>query len=177
MAVFVVLMAVCSPRLARAQISGTITGTVTDESGAVVSAAAVTITNVGTNVVARTVTTGSTGIYVAEALPVGTYQVSVTASGFQTATSSNLILNVTDRLEVNFSLRLGKTTQTVEVKAVATQVQTQSGELSQIVSTQQISELPILDRNFMGLQQTVPGAIRVLEMSWAKASTTKKATM
>jgi hypothetical protein len=157
----VALIAICSSGLALAQTSGTITGTVTDESGAVVSDAVVTITNVGTGVVARTITTGSTGIYVAEALPVGTYQVSITASGFQTAVSSNLLLNVTDRLEVNFSLKLGKTKQTVEVTAVAAQVQTQSGELSQTVSTQQISQLPILDRNFMELQQTVPGAIKV----------------
>jgi len=157
----VALITICIPRLAKAQTSGTITGTITDESGAVISGATVTITNVGTGVVARTITTGSAGIYVAEALPVGTYQVSVAASGFQTAVSSNLILNVTDRLEVNFSLKLGKTRSTVEVTAVAAQVQTQSGEMSQTVSTQQISQLPILDRNFMELQQTVPGAIKV----------------
>ncbi len=92
------LMAVCSCRLAQAQTAGTITGTVTDESGALVPNATVTITNVGTGVVARTITTGSTGIYVAEALPVGLYQVSVSASGFQPITSSNITLNVADRL-------------------------------------------------------------------------------
>ena len=143
------------------QTSGTITGTVIDQSKAAIPGATVTVTNVGTGVAARTVTTGSSGIYVAEALPVGTYQVSVSASGFQSATSSNITLNVADRLEVNFSLELGKTKQTVEVIATAPQVQTQSGAVSQTVSTEKVSELPILDRNFMELQQTVPGAIKI----------------
>jgi len=147
--------------VAWAQTAGTVTGTVTDESGAVVPGASVTITNVGTGVVARNTVTGPSGIYVAEALPVGTYQVSVAASGFQSGASSNFILNVADRVEVNFTLKLGKAKQTVEVIAAAAQVQTQSGEVSQTVSTEQISQLPILDRNFMELQQTVPGAIKV----------------
>jgi len=143
------------------QTSGTISGTVTDQSGSAIAGAKVTVTNVGTGVAARTVTTGPSGIYVAEALLVGTYQVSVSASGFQPTTSSNITLNVADRLEVNFSLQLGKIQQKVEVTATAPQVQTQSGETSQTVSTEQISQLPILDRNFMELQQTVPGAIKV----------------
>ena len=144
-----------------AQTSGTITGTVTDQSRSAIAGATVTITNVGTGVVARTVGTGGTGIFVAEALPVGTYQVSVSASGFQRAVSSTITLNVADRLEVNFSLELGKTQQSVEVSATPPQVQTQSGDVSQTVSTEKISQLPILDRNFMELQQMVPGAIKV----------------
>ena len=143
------------------QTSGTITGTVTDQSGAAVPDATVTVTNVGTGVVARTGTTGSGGIFVAEALPIGTYQLSVSAGGFQSAATSNIALNVADRLEVNFTLKLGKTRQTLEVIATPPQVQTQSGEASQTVSTEQVSQLPILDRNFMELQQTVPGAIKV----------------
>jgi len=156
-----VLAVLWSCSLATAQTAGTITGTVTDESGAVVPGANVKITNVGTGVLARTTVTGPSGIFVAEALPVGTYQVSVEASGFQSAASSNVALNVADRLEVNFTLKLGKTQQSVEVTATAAQVQTQSGEVSQTVSTEQISQLPILDRNFMELQQTVPGAIKI----------------
>ena len=149
------------PLAASAQTSGTISGTVTDQSSSAIPGAAVTITNVGTGVVARTIATGQNGIYVAEALPIGTYRVSVSAAGFQPGTSSDITLNVADRLEVNFSLQVGQTRQTVEVTATPPQVQTQSGEASQTVSTEQISQLPILDRNFMELQQTVPGAIKV----------------
>jgi len=149
------------PLMVSGQTSGTISGTVTDQSGAALPGATVTITNVGTGVVARTVTTGPRGIYVAEDLLVGTYRVSVAATGFQSAASSNTILNVADRLEVNFSMQLGKVQQNVEVTATASIVQTQSGETSQTVSNEQISQLPILDRNFMELQQMVPGAIKV----------------
>ena len=149
------------PSMVSGQTSGTISGTVTDQSAGALAGAVVTVTNVGTGVVARTVTTGSRGIYVAEDLLVGTYRVSVVATGFQSAASSNIVLNVADRLEVNFSMQLGKVQQNVEVTAAAPVVQTQSGETSQTVSNEQISQLPILDRNFMELQQMVPGAIKV----------------
>ena len=149
------------PLTACGQTSGTITGTVNDPSGSAIPDATVTITNVGTGVVARTLTTGSGGIYVAESLPVGTYQVAVASRGFQTGVSANLTLNVADRLGVNFTLKLGMTSQKVEVTGAAPQVQTQSGAISDTVSTEQVSQLPILDRNFMELQATVPGAIKV----------------
>ena len=148
------------PWVANGQTSGTITGTITDPSGAVIPNVTVTITNLGTGVVARTLKTGADGIYVAEALPVGTYQVTAEASGFQKVTSSRIALNVADRLGVNFTLKLSSNTQTVEVTAAAQQVETQSGEVSQTVSTVQITQLPILDRNFMELQQVVPGATK-----------------
>jgi len=157
LAVFAVLLRI---QLGFCQTAGTITGTVLDSSGSVVPGASVMITNVDKGVVARSITTGPGGIYVAEALPVGTYQVSVTAAGFQTTVSSNVMLNVADRLEVNFSLKVGTTKQTVEVTGTVAQVQTQTGEVSQVVSTTQMSQLPIVDRNFMELQQTVPGAIK-----------------
>jgi Carboxypeptidase regulatory-like domain/TonB-dependent Receptor Plug Domain len=144
-----------------AQTSGTISGTVTDQSGSVLPGATVTIKNVGTGVIARTVSTSPRGLYVAEALLVGTYQITVTATGFQPTTTSNIILNVADRLEVNFTMRVGEVQQRVEVSAAAPLVQTQSGETSETVSTAQMSQLPILDRNFMELQQMVPGAIKV----------------
>ena len=157
LAVFAILLGI---QLAYCQTAGTITGTVLDSSGSVVPGASVTITNVDKGVVARSITTGAGGIYVAEALPVGTYQVSVSAAGFQTTVSSNVMLNVADRLEVNFSLKVGTTKQTVEVTGTVAQVQTQTGEVSQIVSTTQMSQLPIVDRNFMELQQTVPGSVK-----------------
>ncbi|HLI34126.1 MAG TPA: TonB-dependent receptor [Terriglobia bacterium] len=142
------------------QTSGTITGIVTDQSGASIPNAIITVTNVGTGVVARTLKTGADGIYVAEALPVGTYQIAASAAGFQRATSARIVLNVADRVSVNFRLKLASSTQTVEVTAAIQQVETQTGELSHTVSTEQITQLPILDRNFMELQQVVPGATK-----------------
>ncbi len=154
----VVLMAVCSYRLAQAQTAGTITGTVTDESGAVVPGATITITNEGTGTVARTVQSNDSGTYVAEALPVGTYQVAVQASGFARAVRSGIVLNVADRLAINFALKVGAVTQSVDVTAAPPVIESQTGEQSQLISTQQISEIPILGRNFMQLQQMVAGA-------------------
>ncbi len=153
------IITLCSVRLAEAQTAnGTITGTVTDESGAVVPNAAVTITNTLTGVVARTVQTNSSGVYVAEALPVGTYQVAVEAAGFERSIRTGIALNVADRLGADFALKVGAVTQSVEVKAEAAAVETQTGEQSALVTTQQLAELPMLGRNFFQLQQVLPGA-------------------
>ncbi len=86
-----VCLLVCTPQVMHAQITGAITGTIVDQSGAVVPNASITITNTATAVVARTLTTGPSGTYVAEALPVGTYQVAVEARGFQRAVRSGII--------------------------------------------------------------------------------------
>lgn len=146
-------------RLAEAQnAEGTITGTVTDETAAVVPNATVTITNTLTGAVARTTETNASGIYVAGALPVGTYQVAVEARGFQRAVRTGITLNVADRLGVDFVLKIGAVTQSVEVKAEAATVETQTGEQSTLVTTQQLGELPMLGRNFFQLQQLLPGA-------------------
>src|SRR2546426_4592505 len=158
-AVFVVaLLAVCASSRTQAQTAGTITGTVTDPTGAVVPSAKVTITNTGTGTVARTLQTNGSGAYVAEALPVGTYQVAIEASGFQRAVRDGVALNVADRLGINFVLRLGTVGNSIVVTAAAPVIQSQTGEQSQLISSQQISEIPILGRNFMQLQQMVPGA-------------------
>jgi hypothetical protein len=158
--VLVLLILMGLPGRIFAQVTGTITGTVTDETGAVVPDATITITNMNTGVVTRTLQTTSAGVYVAEALPVGTYSVNVRAQGFQSATQSNIALNVADRLAVNFALKVGQITQHIEVTALPPVVETESGEQSQIVSTRQITEIPILGRNFLLLQQLVPGASR-----------------
>ena len=157
--VFLILVSV-SPRGMLAQTSGTLTGTVTDETSAVIPNANLTITNSDTGVVVRSVQTSSAGVYIAEALPVGTYEVGVEAQGFQSAVRSRLVLNVADRLAVNFTLKVGQVTQKVEVTAIAQLVETESGEQSKIVDTRQIMDLPILGRNFMLLQQMIPGASR-----------------
>jgi hypothetical protein len=145
--------------LSRAQTAGTITGTISDESGAVVPNATVTITNTLTGVVVRTLQSGSSGVYDAEALPVGTYQVAAEASGFGRSVRSGITLNVADRVEIDFVMKVGAVSKTVEVKAEAgAVVQTQTGDQSQLIATSQISELPILGRSFMQLQQLVPGS-------------------
>jgi hypothetical protein len=157
-AIVVVLALLSSSRTARGQTAGTITGSVTDESGAVVPAATITITNTGTGTVARTLQSNDSGVYVAEALPVGTYEIAVQASGFTRTVRSGIALSVADRLAINFVIKVGAVTQSVDVTAAPPVIESQTGEQSQLISTQQIAEIPILGRNFMQLQQLVPGA-------------------
>ncbi len=142
-----------------AQITGAITGTVVDTSGAVVPNAAVVIRNLGTGS-ERTATTEANGRFLVEALPVGMYQVDVTAQGFKKAVRAGLQLNVADRLAVDFRLELGQMTETISVTAEAPLVKTETGDLSYLVTTQQITELSINNRNFLSVQQLIPGASR-----------------
>lgn len=155
----IVIAILAGVRSASAQTtgSGTITGTVVDTSGAVVPNASVMVTNTSTGAITRLVTNPS-GIYVAPALPIGTYQVAVTARGFQRSLRTGIVLNIASQVGVNFVLKIGKTTQTVEVKATPAMLQTQSGAQSTLITTRQLSQLPILGRNIFQLQQLIPGA-------------------
>src|SRR6516225_5655970 len=139
-----------------AQSTGAIVGTVTDPSGAVVAGATVRIANTGTGVV-RTVTTNASGNYVAEALPVGTYDLVVEQTGFKSFTHKGITLNVADRLTVDDRLELGSATQAVTVTAEAVQVQRETGEVSYLVGGQQITELALNGRNFISLLSLTPG--------------------
>src|SRR5579875_2850930 len=96
-------------------ISGTITGTVRDSSGAVVPDATITVTNSAQNIVVFSAKTNSTGEYTAPFVPVGTYTVSAEAPGFKKADHSNLKLNVNQNLTVDIVLEPGSTQQTVNV--------------------------------------------------------------
>jgi carboxypeptidase family protein len=99
------------------QVTGNISGTVKDSSGAVVPNATVTITNTDKNVVVRTTKTSDVGQYSAPLLPVGTYAVTVEANGFTKMSRNSIALNVNDVLTVDFSLQVGGTEQTVTVEA------------------------------------------------------------
>src|SRR4051812_50100339 len=99
------------------ETTGTILGTVSDKTGAVVNGATVTVTNVERNTVIRTVKSESGGHYVAALLPVGHYNVSVTAPGFKTFETKGIELNVSDRLAVNPKLDPGGISEVVTVTA------------------------------------------------------------
>ena len=142
-----------------AQSTGAITGTVTDNTEAVVAGATVTVRDTGTGI-ERTVQTNSVGQYVAEALAIGTYEVSVSAPGFKKSTRGGIELNVAARLGINFSLAVGEVSETVDVTAEAPVVQTEKGDVSHVVSTRQITDLSVNGRTFLMLQQLVPGSSR-----------------
>jgi hypothetical protein len=126
--------------------TGSITGTVTDPTGAVVSGAKVTATDTSTGAV-RTATTGSNGGYNLSNLPPAPYEVSISAPGFSTFKRA-VTVTVASVNEVSARMTVGAIGTTVEVVGSGTtQVETQSSELSQEVNVQQVAELPSLSRN------------------------------
>ena len=127
--------------------TGSITGTVTDPTGAVVSGATITATNTATGAV-RTATTNASGSYTISSLSPAPYQVVISATGF-VPFKRGLTVQVASLTEVSARMSVAATGTTVEVTAGAgaVEVETQSSELSQMVSAQQVAELPSLNRN------------------------------
>jgi len=141
-----------------AQAVGSITGTVTDPSGAVVAGATVTATRVETGVGQTTVAT-STGAYTLPRLPVGTYTVVAQAPGFKSATAEGITLDVAQQRAVDFKLAVSGVTTTVEVNAAPPLLNTTNATLAQIVSTEQVENLPLNGRNIEGLMTMQPGIV------------------
>jgi hypothetical protein len=135
----------------------TIVGTVTDPSGAAVANATITITNTETGV-ARTLPSNGDGEYVAPDLNIGRYNVRVSAAGFKVGEQKNLVLAVGDRTRVDFKLQVGNTQETITVEANAVAVQTDSGEVSNVITGQQITELATNGRSLYELFALAPGA-------------------
>lgn len=135
----------------------TILGTVTDPSSSVVPNVKLRITHVETGEV-RNATTNDTGQYVAADLPIGRYNVSAQGSGFKMAEHKDVVLSVADRARVDFQMQLGSTTETVTVEANVVRVQTDTGEVSSVVTGQQISQLATNGRNVFALEALTPGA-------------------
>ena len=138
--------------------TGTISGSVTDQSGAVVPHAAVTVTNVGTSV-ARTLQTDSGGDFVASALPFGTYVVSATAKGFGEAKSGSVVLNVGATVHVNLALTVAAAEEKVEVTGTATTVNTTSPTAGATLDSNQVTNLPINGRDVSDFLEIAPGSV------------------
>src|SRR5579885_393951 len=128
---------------ARPQAAGTasIQGTVTDQTGAVVQNAAVTITDNATAVKHNT-TTGADGLYSFPNIPVGVYTLDVIAPGFQHYTQANIVLEVGSSISVNAALSIGAADQHVEVKAEGLALQTEDSSFKQTIDQQTVTEMP-----------------------------------
>jgi hypothetical protein len=136
--------------------TGTITGTVTDSSGAILVGGSVTVTNEGTNV-AQTTTTDVQGRYSVPDLPVGVYDITATLTGFQTVNHRGITLAVGATPVVDFALPVGKVSETVNVEGEVSQVETQTAAVSSLVSSQQVSQLPLNGRDYTQLIELAPG--------------------
>ncbi len=153
----VLLVVVALTAAAGAQeITGTITGLVKDQSGALIPGATVTLMNTNTNVVVRTLKTDSGGEYTAPLLPIGRYKVIVKAGGFADS-AKEVVLDVNDKLTLNFSMQIGAATTEVTVEAVGAQVDQQDATAAGLVTGTQIRELALNSRNYEQLLVLQPG--------------------
>ena len=125
--------------------TATVRGTVTDQTKAVVPGVTVTVTNNDTGLSHETTTTGD-GIYTVPELPVGRYTIKVELPGFKTATRTDIVLNVADDRAVDFVLLPGGLNETVSVVAESTPVKTVGGDVSGVITGQQVRELPLNGR-------------------------------
>jgi len=144
--------------VAGAQLStGTILGTITDSSGAVVSGATVTVTNIATEQ-HRIAKTDATGDYSVPDLVAGHYIITVTHAGFNTATVADFELQVAQRASINSILHVGTTTERVVVASSAIQLlNTQSSSVGQVIDTKSVAAMPLNGRDFWQLTQLTPG--------------------
>ncbi|HEU4635079.1 MAG TPA: TonB-dependent receptor, partial [Edaphobacter sp.] len=155
----VLLLVVCGA-VSRAQtITGSINGTVTDPSGAVVPNAQVTATNVDTNV-ATQATTNNDGIYNIRFLQIGHYKVDITAAGFATSTYGPFTLETGQNAKVDGKLSLESQQQKVSVEAETVPlINTESPVLSTTLDTRAIENMPLVSRNIVALTMFLPGAV------------------
>ena len=156
----IVLLVAAGKLFSQAGATGTILGTVTDSTGAIIPNVKVTVTNTQTNSAYKTIT-GSAGDYQAPSLHPGTYSVSAEIKGFQKSVTTGFNLAVDQKVRVDLALKPGAVTETLEVTAQAVTLDTDSTALSQLVSQQQVEELPLNGRNFMQLLLIGAGAVTV----------------
>ena len=140
----------------QASTVGSISGTVRDSQGAVISKAEVLIREERTGF-SRTVVANDEGFYSALSLPFGNYSVSTTPPGFKKTVSSGVELHVNENLIINLTLVVGQINETVNVYRDATPVETRSANVSSLVAEKQVAELPLNGRNYAALLLLVPG--------------------
>lgn len=146
-----------APRALAQADQGTITGVVQDTSGAVISNAAVKLTNTDTGLVLKSKADAS-GIYVFSPIKIGNYSISASANGFQTTVRTNIHLDLQQRLNVVLVLNPGAATETVTVSADAPLMQTQESSVGQVMNTEDIDNVPLNGRNWVFIAQLAAGA-------------------
>jgi len=137
--------------------TGSISGLVKDQSGAVIPGAKATVTDTDKNIAVRIVTSSGGGEFSFPSLPIGHYAVTVAMPNFQTFVQSGLTLNVNDKLKIVAALQVGSESQKVTVEASGLGVNLESAVASGVVNGTQIRELAMTSRNYMELVALVPG--------------------
>ncbi len=142
--------------LAAQQVNGTITGTVSDASGATLPGAMVRVQSKSTNATRDTVTDNS-GNYTIPFIPAGEYSISVQAKGFQSQNVAAVNLQVQQTLRQDFQLKVGDVAESISVDASAAVLQTENAIVGAVIDAAKVVELPLNGRNFVQLAQLIPG--------------------
>ena len=162
-AIYLVVIALLLGTLAYGQAdTATIVGTVRDSSAAVIVGGTITVTetDTGTKALART---DSTGNYVVTPLRIGNYTVAVEAPGFKTETHSGIVLQVQDRLRVDFTMQVGSVNEAVNVQESVPVIETETSALGDVVASQQITDMPLNGRDYTQLATLTTGVIKITE--------------
>ncbi|MBZ2184077.1 MAG: carboxypeptidase regulatory-like domain-containing protein [Bryobacter sp.] len=140
-------------------LTGSVSGSVTDQSGSAVPGAEITLTSVGTGL-SRSATTDANGDFVLTQLLPSTYRLSVSAKGFKKYEQTDIVLTATERVVLKrIDLQVGEMTQTIEVTAETARLQTQSAERSGLITLEQTQNVPLKGRDYLGLVKLLPGVI------------------
>lgn len=151
----IVLASACGGAFAQVD-QGSITGTVTDTTGAVIPGATVTLTNVDTQLTFERQTSGG-GTYTFTPLKIGNYILKVSAPGFGPVEKENIRINVSDRVGLDLTLKPGTASETISVTSTPALLQTEESSTGQVFNTQQINDTPIEGRNYLFLAQLTTG--------------------
>ncbi len=144
---------------AQSGATGTVVGTVVDSSGAAVSGASISIVNRATNATQQT-TSSSSGTYAVSLLNPGTYKISASYTGFSKQVVDGVVVAVGQELRVDLSLKPGDVSQTVDVSASATRLDTDNAAIGQVITSKAVVDLPLNGRNFTQLLLLGPGAVQ-----------------
>ena len=138
------------------QATGSFSGTVSDKTGSVIAGATVRVTSQGT-ATEREAKTDDTGHYLIPLLPIGNYTIRVESQGFQPVEQKDLRLQVDEHRDVNFTMSPASVTSTVEVSATEVAVETTNPTLGQVITSEQVADLPLNGRDFVQLATLTPG--------------------
>ncbi len=162
---FLILLSLFLSIYSQAQVSGaTLSGLITDPSGAAIPNATITIKNMGTGE-SRDVPTNADGFFSAPNLQPGNYQVTLTAQGFTKVVQKGITLSVGAQQALNLTLKVGQVTQTLEVSAAPPEVQTSSSTISSTVDAVTVRELPLNGRDWTSLATLEPGVSQIADQA------------
>jgi hypothetical protein len=140
------------------QTTAAITGTIVDEGGATINGATVTVTD-NDRGTTYTATTNDGGIYNFVRVPIGNYQVKAEASGFQSAVQSGLTLVLNQTARIDFKMHVGTVTTTAQVTSEAPELQSETTQVSTLIDSKTVTDIPLATRNYVELTLLAPGSV------------------